>query len=130
MRIVIFWLALSAASTGWAQFFDGSKLLLMCTSEARSFAQGGCVGFIAGVSDTLKASENRRSRHDRICLPSTLTTMELKDTVVKYLHLVPQFHDYVASFLVEMALVSAYACHPRHLPESNADNAQRKATSS
>ena len=55
MRIVVVLLALLAPAASWAQFFDGNELLVMCTSQDRSFAQGGCVGFIAGVSDTLKA---------------------------------------------------------------------------
>ena len=56
-------------SLAWGQFFDGKTLLMMCTSEPRSFAEGGCVGFIAGISDSLKAAENRRSPNDRVCVP-------------------------------------------------------------
>jgi hypothetical protein len=110
MRIVVVLLALLAPAASWAQFFDGNELLVMCSSQDRSFAQGGCVGFIAGVSDTLKAAENRRGLKERICVPGQLTTVEVKDEVIKYLKLVPQFHDYVGTFLVEMALRSAYPC--------------------
>lgn len=110
MRFTVILLALMYSKVAWAQFFDGSKLLLMCTSQEQSFAQGGCVGFIAGVSDTLKAAENRRGVKERICVPGEVTTLQLKEQVVKYLNLVPQFHEYVASFLVEMALRSAYPC--------------------
>lgn len=105
-------------SLAWGQFFDGKTLLLMCTSEPKSFAEGGCVGFIAGISDSLKAAENRRSPNDRVCVPAEMTTMELRDTVVKYLNLVPQFEGYQAAFLVEMALLSAYPCNPRQLAET------------
>jgi hypothetical protein len=115
MRFTIILLTLMYSKVVWAQFFDGKNLLLMCTSQEQSFAQGGCVGFIAGVSDTLKASENRRGMKERICVPGDVTTLELKDQVVKYLNLVPQFHEYVASFLVEMALRSAYPCQSPEL---------------
>jgi hypothetical protein len=110
MRIAAVVLALVISGASWGQFFDGNELLVMCSSQDRSFDQGGCVGFIAGVSDTLKAAENRRGITERICVPGQVTTLELKEDVIKYLKLVPQFHDYMATFLVEMALRSAYPC--------------------
>ena len=118
MRSVLLAVLLLLPGIGWAQFFDGKTLLMMCTSEPRSFAEGGCVGFVAGISDSLKAAENRRAPNDRVCVPPEMTTMELRDTVVKYLNLVPQFQEYQASFLVEMALLSAYPCNPRQLAET------------
>lgn len=118
MRSVLLAMVVVLPSLAWGQFFDGKTLLMMCTSEPRSFAEGGCVGFIAGISDSLKAAENRRSPNDRVCVPPEMTTMELRDTVVKYLDLVPQFKDYQAAFLVEMALLSAYPCNPRQLAET------------
>lgn len=111
MRVVVVILALVLSSASWGQFFDGNELLAMCSSQERSFDQGGCVGFIAGVSDTLKAAENRRGKTERICVPDQVTTLALKKDVIKYLKLVPQFHDYTATFLVELALRSAYPCH-------------------
>jgi hypothetical protein len=123
MRFTVVFLALIYSKVALAQFFDGKSLLLMCTSQEQSFAQGGCVGFIAGVSDTLKATENRRGMKERICIPGAVTTLQLKDQVVKYLNLVPQFHDYVASFLVEMALRSAYPCHAPGLARKSSGRA-------
>jgi hypothetical protein len=118
MRIVLVVLTLAMSEASWGQFFDGNKLLMMCTSQELSFAQGGCVGFIAGVSDTLKATENRRGLKERICVPGQITTIELKDEVVRYLKLVPQFHSYVGTFLVEMALRSAYPCEQPEIAAS------------
>jgi hypothetical protein len=123
MRVALFVLVMVFAKASWAQFFDGKNLLLMCTSQEASFAYGGCVGFVAGVSDTLKASENRRGMQERICVPGDVTTVQLKDQVVKYLNLVPQFHDYVATFLVEMALRSAYPCDAGELARINREGA-------
>ena len=111
MRVTVLLLTLIFSKAALAQFFDGKNLLLMCTSQDQSFAQGGCLGYVAGVSDVLKATENRRGMNERICVPGEVTTLQLKHQVVKYLNLVPQFHDYAASFLVEMALRSAYPCH-------------------
>ena len=118
MRIVVVFLALVVSEASWGQFFDGNELLVMCTSQEKSFDQGGCVGFIAGVSDALKAAENRRGKTERICVPGQVTTQELKKDVIKYLRLVPQFHDYMAAFLVEMALRSAYPCHRPEIADS------------
>ena len=110
MKVVLFIVMLSVSSAGWAQFFDGNKLLALCTSPQASYDDGRCLGFIVGVADSIVASVNRREIGRRICMPRTVTDARLKAVVVDYLRLVSQLRGYVATFLVEMALRGKYPC--------------------
>ena len=108
-----YWLAVAVimfCTTGWSKFYDGNRLYTLCKADERAYDTGACVGFIAGVSDTLSASKNQREPSRRICLPRRTTQEELRQVVVDYLALVPQLRGYDANFLVELALRAAYPC--------------------
>ena len=108
-RVWIALIMLSSASWG-GQMYDGNRLYELCRGGEQSYQVGGCEGFIIGVSDTLNASKNQRELNRRICLPRRTTGQQLRRVVVDYLALVPQLRGYDATFLVELALRTAYPC--------------------
>lgn len=110
MRSFVFIGLLALSSVSWAQLLDGNELLSMCRGPDKTFAAGNCEGFIAGVSDTIIFSRNQRDTSRRICLPKRLQQAQIKRIVVDYLVLVPQLRDNDATFLVEIALRTAYPC--------------------
>jgi hypothetical protein len=110
MKCCVFIVVMMCSAASWGQFYDGNRLLGLCQADAQTYEAGGCVGFIAGVSDSLGASKNQREASRRVCLSRGTTPEQLKKVVLDYLVLVPQLRGYDATFLVELALRAAYPC--------------------
>jgi hypothetical protein len=105
MRAVIL-LALVAATPAAAQRVskvDGNKLMGLC----RSTDVKGCDAYVAGVADAL--AEVRDDAHVA-CIPPRVTTDQMRDVVLKYLHDEPQDRQLPGGRLTVHALAKAWPC--------------------
>ena len=105
MRVVIL-LALVAATPAAAQRVskvDGNKLASLC----RASDVKGCDAYVAGVADAL--GELREDAHVA-CIPVRVTTDQMRDVVLKYLHDEPQDRELPGGRLTMRALAKAWPC--------------------
>ena len=108
MRFAILGVLMVAASSAQAQRVskvDGNHLLTYCTAKATT----PCDAYLDGVGDGIEGEG--RAKADA-CIPVTVTTAQLRDVVVKYLHNNPQTRQMKAGVLVTRAFSAAFPCHP------------------
>jgi len=106
MRLVLFAALVVSASPALAQRVsrvDGNKLMSLC----RSSDVKGCDAYVAGVADAL--AEVRDDAHVA-CIPTRVTTDQLRDVVLKYLHDEPQDRELPGGRLAVHALAKAWPC--------------------
>ena len=109
-RWVVFFLASALAVPAQAEYVSGAELLDRCLSP-RSSAEATCLGYVAGVADSVVAYEAEADPVlKRLCIPATATPAQLLDVVRKYLAANPEQHDSTAQMLVFNALLKAFPC--------------------
>ena len=99
-------LVLAAAPAAHAQRVskvDGNKLLGYCMSNTTV----GCDAYLDGLADGLEAS---RHLTKSACIPKNVTTPQLRDVVVKYIHGNPQTRQKSAARLASDAFLAAFPC--------------------
>jgi len=103
--------AIACGSAGGAEFMTGKALLRICEDKTpHGYDAGICVGYVSGGSDQLDGLKGSALPELNYCLPSTVSTGELRDVVVNYMKRHPERLDQQASFLIFEALTSAFAC--------------------
>ena len=96
-----------------AGFYTGNKLSEACNSPADSGNVTWCLGYIAGVYDTIDnlfltaGSANA----EKVCLPDGVKMGQLEDTVKPWLHGHPEKRHLDASFLIFQALTEKFPCN-------------------
>jgi hypothetical protein len=88
--------------------FDGNELLRRCLTPSSSARYGFCVGYVAGIAETL---------HDfgappglRVCIEDGVIHGQLKEVVVNSLQARPQDRHLQPHLLVSRALSQAFPC--------------------
>jgi hypothetical protein len=92
-------------------FFDGNRLLDLCTSLNPADADG-CPAFVAGVADTMSAIQETGGSVFgwRACIPKDVIVGQAKDIAVRFLRTHPEMRHYAAAKLLAMALGEAFPC--------------------
>ncbi len=88
---------------------NGAKLLSLCTARSPT----PCDAYISGIADaaaTTDAVAGQTGRSLGICVPSQVTGVQLRQTVVASLKAHPEDNARAAVELVMRALKSSYAC--------------------
>lgn len=83
---------------------DGNKLMTYCTA---SRGTTGCDAYLDGIADAIEAGGRA---HAPACIPAPVTTAQLRDVVVKYLHDNPQSRQLKAGTLTVRAFAAAFPC--------------------
>jgi hypothetical protein len=82
---------------------DGNKLLGYCTSKTTT----GCDAYLDGLADGLEASHHQTKQ---ACIAKDVTTPQLRDVVVRYIHANPQSREKSAARLTSDAFLAAFPC--------------------
>jgi len=94
-------------------FFDGNQLLNFCESPDVNL-RSSCLGFVAGVHDTVLLARAAGWRGALAsCPPVGITVQQVANIVVDYLRSHPQGRDIGASGLVMAALAESHPCRRR-----------------
>lgn len=97
-----------------ASFVDGNDLLQKCSTRERDAAyfqnQSYCMGYIVGVSDAAEFFQTAPGMPQLVCLPSNVTSGQLKDVVVKYLQDNPAKRHEDAESLILTSLAINFRC--------------------
>lgn len=107
MRILL----CTLVALGWAGAAladDGNKLLQICKASEGSQSRANCLGYVAGVSDTLTDLASLGILKGSPCLPTGATPGQMADVVVKYLTENPKDRNLSPSSLVAGALNEAW----------------------
>ena len=91
-------------------FFDGNKLLRVCSDQSQT-GQVLCETYIAGVADTSTWLGVGDVPHSRWCPPSGSTNSDLFGAVTGYLRTHPTMMDFPAPMLALNALSAKFPCH-------------------
>ena len=117
MRIISLLLALSlfhAPEHARAAFMDGNALLQSCEvgREDPNFYQESakCLFYVVGVTDASNFFQTAEGIDNFLCIPSSATAGQLRDTVVKFLKDNPAERHKEASVIVYLSLAGAYPC--------------------
>ena len=94
---------------------NGNKLLQLCTNRAM---QTSCTAYIEGISDSMSLYQELRPQDGSrggtlpayVCVPSEVTGVGQRDTVVNYIKGHPESASRQAAGVVADALREAYAC--------------------
>jgi hypothetical protein len=82
---------------------NGNRLLSLCSASDVK----GCDAYVAGVADALaEAGEIRQA-----CIPVSVTTDQLRDVLLKYLHNEPENREMPGGRLAVRAFTKAWPCH-------------------
>jgi len=92
---------------GTSRFLDGNELYESCSKTAGMDASS-CIGYIMGVADAQMLLSSSGKKY--LCLPSGVTSVQLRDVVMKRLGDKPETRHWPASALVWNALIDAYPC--------------------
>ncbi len=116
----LLFLAMAAARPVAAQSresaIDGNKLLERCTAKDRSLAQG-CEAYVQGVADTVAVYEaaakaaNVTQAESRICVPTQVTGIQMRDAVVQWLQAHPADRAHQAGHVAVHVLRETWPCH-------------------
>lgn len=108
--IIMAGLASIMPTQAFAQFRTGNDILSGCMTAKISdtFYQmtAFCSGYIDGAFDDFMLTRQAAKKPD--CTPPNVTSGQVKDIVVKYLHDNPDIRNMSASLLVRMATVTAW----------------------
>ena len=95
-----------------AGYYTGNQMLEIC--ESKQIHENGCLGFYAGVRDTLPllgaflpASNSARPN---VCVPDGVTHFQLRDVAIKYMRAHPEDRHLLASALAMVAYAQAWPC--------------------
>ncbi|HTR16571.1 MAG TPA: Rap1a/Tai family immunity protein [Acetobacteraceae bacterium] len=100
---------LAAGGTAEAQRaspVDGNKLLGICTRGQSGAAP--CDAYINGVADAAVALAGEGKL--QLCIPQTVTGIQMRDVTVKWLRAHPEERQHQAGVLVLRALREAFPC--------------------
>jgi hypothetical protein len=106
MRCVLIGLMVFGATAAQAQRVskvDGNRLLGYCTSKSTT----GCDAYLDGLADGLEASHHLTRQ---ACIAKDVTTPQLRDVVVRYIHANPQLREKSAARLTSDAFLAAFPC--------------------
>jgi len=107
IRPAIVLLALAAAIPAHAQRVStvtGNRLMMLCHTADLT----GCDAYLAGFADAMAEEPPPH----RACIPSVVTTPQLRAVVLKLLHDEPDKRALPAAEIVVHAYGKAFACHP------------------
>lgn len=113
-------LAVAWAGPAHAERFspiDGGKLVSLCTGHDKGVV-ADCTAYINGVSDAASFYQNLRPADGSkggklpayLCLPTTITGVQMRDAVVNWAKSHPESQRLQASGLVLRALHDTYKC--------------------
>jgi len=109
-RWLVCFLALALAVPAQAEYVSGAELLDRCLTP-RSSAEATCLGYVAGVADSVIAYEAEADPLlKRVCIPTTAMPAQFLDVVRKYLVANPEQYSWTAQMLVFNALLKAFPC--------------------
>jgi hypothetical protein len=91
-----------------AVLIEGNELYESC--EASDFRWVICMGYVAGVADTLETDRAAGGDAPKVCIPTQGTRGQVIDVVKLYLERNPQERHLAAAVLVTKALVAAFPC--------------------
>jgi len=116
MKYALFLAATLVVGTGHAERFsviNGSKLLQLCTAKDTT----DCTSYITGISDALSFYQkevppdgSKGKLPTYVCVPTTVTGPQMRETVVTYLRQHKEHMDTQAVGVVLHALDGAYRC--------------------
>ena len=95
------------AQDGTSRFLNGNELYESC-SVTTGMEASSCVGYIMGVADAQMLLSAGGKNY--LCPPSGVTSVQLRDVVMKRLRDKPETRHWPASALVWNALIDAYPC--------------------
>lgn len=113
-------LAVAWAGPAHAERFspiDGGKLVSLCTGHDKGVV-ADCTAYINGISDAASFYQNLRPADGSkggklpayLCLPTTITGVQMRDAVVNWAKSHPESQRLQASGLVLRALHDTYKC--------------------
>ncbi len=116
---VLFVLAAGAGSAHAERFsaIDGNRLVSLCTARDRGVV-AECTAYINGVSDAASFYQNLRPADGSkggklpayICLPTAITGVQMRDSVVGWARAHPESQRLQASGVVLRALHDTFKC--------------------
>lgn len=122
MKLLLASLAVLAACAGSAHAerfspIDGGKLVSLCTGRDKGVV-ADCTAYINGVSDAASFYQNLRPADGSkggklpayLCLPTTITGVQMRDAVVNWAKSHPESQRLQASGLVLRALHDTFKC--------------------
>jgi hypothetical protein len=105
------WPAFAFAQDASGSYLSGNDLLEKCAGEKGTQDPNFCLGYVAGVVDTLVTAAGAKHWQTGVCLPETSFTIgQSKDVVTKYLREYPEFRHRVAANIAWRALLVAFPC--------------------
>ena len=109
-RWLVCLLALALAVPAQAEYVSGAEILDRCLNP-RSSAEATCLGYVAGVADSVIAYEAETDPAlKQVCIPATATPERLLNVVREYLAINSEQHNWTAQMLVLKALRRAFPC--------------------
>ena len=85
-----------------AEFYSGNELYEHCTSPGQGWSL--CMGFVAGVFDTMRPLYTCKVKIDQVTLGQS------KDIVLRYMTQNPQNRHATAASIVRTAITQAFSC--------------------
>lgn len=98
---------LCSATAAFPNMLTGNQLYAYCTEEGSPASQGICVGYLNGVTEAIA------NLSKRVCIPPSVTMMQVRDVVVQHMRKNAQFRHIQALLLVSVALSDAFPCKPK-----------------
>ena len=97
-----------------AAFVDGNALLKSCETKEGSATyyqeSSFCTAYVMGVSDTIDFYQGSDEVEKFICLPSGVTSGQLRDVVIQFLKKNPAERHKGAQSLAFVAMLLAFPC--------------------
>lgn len=101
-KILLLLLTFFYSAVAQAEFYRGNDLKRLCAGTSH-VQDGICMGYVAGIYDTLIASRY-------ICSFDGVTVGQLQEIVKKYINENPEKLHFPAQFLVGSALRNVFSC--------------------
>ena len=108
MRFALIGLMLTGAIAAHAQRVskvDGNRLLALCSTKPAA----ECDAYLSGVGDAIEAEGRDKAP---ACIPTSVTGVQMRDVVGKYIKNHPESRELKAGALTIKAFAAAFPCHP------------------
>lgn len=90
---------------------SGDTLYKTCVSTGTAtYDAGWCVGYLNGFIEAEQSAAAADKRPPRFCMPSNITMIHVRETVMKYMTQNPTMKQFTADQILSQAIPRAYSC--------------------
>lgn len=122
LRLIVAAALAASATLARSDFYDGNRLLELCSNYSSGVNQGLCMGFVAGYFDgyfdgVVRTVVNyeiapESQKRPTFCRAENLTVGQLRDIAVRHIEQNPDKRHLQATLLLHAAFRAAFPCPP------------------